>query len=75
MPKFAICNETFGDWPWERVCRLVSETGYEGIEMAPFTFGPITFSARGTYVYCCTIHRQVLPYLGLVGMRGTIVVR
>jgi sugar phosphate isomerase/epimerase len=40
MPKFAICNETFGDWPWERVCRLVAETGYEGIELAPFTFGP-----------------------------------
>jgi sugar phosphate isomerase/epimerase len=40
MPKFAICNETFGDWPWERVCRFVAETGYEGIELAPFTFAP-----------------------------------
>jgi sugar phosphate isomerase/epimerase len=40
MPKFAICNETFGDWPWERVCRFVAETGYDGIELAPFTFAP-----------------------------------
>ncbi|HTE19631.1 MAG TPA: TIM barrel protein, partial [Armatimonadota bacterium] len=39
MTRFAICNETFGDWPWERVCRLVAETGYQGIEIAPFTFG------------------------------------
>jgi D-psicose/D-tagatose/L-ribulose 3-epimerase len=40
MPKFAICNETFGDWPWERVCRLVADVGYDGIELAPFTFAP-----------------------------------
>ncbi|MFN3648360.1 MAG: sugar phosphate isomerase/epimerase family protein [Armatimonadota bacterium] len=39
MQRFAICNETFGDWPWERVCRFVAETGYDGIEIAPFTFG------------------------------------
>ena len=38
--RFAICNETFEGWSWERVCRFVAETGYEGIEIAPFTFGP-----------------------------------
>jgi D-psicose/D-tagatose/L-ribulose 3-epimerase len=40
MPRFAICNETFGDQPWEQVCRFVAETGYDGIELAPFTFAP-----------------------------------
>lgn len=40
MQKFAICNETFGDWSWERVCRFVAETGYQGVEIAPFTFAP-----------------------------------
>src|SRR5690348_17260748 len=40
MPKFAICNETFGDQSWEQVCRFVAETGYDGIELAPFTFAP-----------------------------------
>jgi D-psicose/D-tagatose/L-ribulose 3-epimerase len=39
MQRFAICNETFGDWPWERVCRFTAETGYQGVEIAPFTFG------------------------------------
>lgn len=40
MQKFAICNETFGDWSWERVCQFVAETGYQGVEIAPFTFAP-----------------------------------
>src|SRR4051794_18627224 len=39
-PRFAICNETFGDWSWERTCAFVAETGYDGIEIAPFTFAP-----------------------------------
>ncbi len=38
--RFAICNETFGNWPWERICAFVAETGYHGIEIAPFTFAP-----------------------------------
>jgi D-psicose/D-tagatose/L-ribulose 3-epimerase len=35
--KFAICNETFQGWEWEPTCRFVAETGYDGIEIAPFT--------------------------------------
>lgn len=38
MP-FAICNETFQGWSWDRVCSFVKETGYDGVEIAPFTFG------------------------------------
>ncbi len=35
--KFAICQELFVDWDWERQCRVSAELGYTGLEVAPFT--------------------------------------
>jgi sugar phosphate isomerase/epimerase len=35
--KFAICQELFEDWDWERQCRFIAEVGYTGIEVAPFS--------------------------------------
>ena len=35
--RFAICNELFENWPWEKVCDFVRGLGYEGLEVAPFT--------------------------------------
>jgi sugar phosphate isomerase/epimerase len=37
--KFAICNEMFEGWEFGRVCAAARESGYGGVELAPFTLG------------------------------------
>jgi sugar phosphate isomerase/epimerase len=38
--RFAICQELFEGWDWERQCRFIAEVGYQGIEAAPFALAP-----------------------------------
>lgn len=38
--RYAICNETFEGWDHPRVCRLVADLGFGGLEIAPFTLAP-----------------------------------
>jgi len=39
--RFAICQELFVDWDWSRQCEFIAKTGYQGIELAPFTLAPL----------------------------------
>jgi sugar phosphate isomerase/epimerase len=37
--KFAICQELYEGWEWERQCEFSASLGYTGLELAPFTLG------------------------------------
>lgn len=38
--KFAICNEIYQDWDIEEAIQHAARTGYDAVEIAPFTMGP-----------------------------------
>lgn len=35
--QFAICNETFRDWPFDKAFAFAADCGYKALEMAPYT--------------------------------------
>ena len=35
--KFALCNETYGGWDFKATCDHIAMSGYQGVEIAPFT--------------------------------------
>lgn len=35
--KYAMCNESMRELPWEQQCEIVAAAGYEGVEIASFT--------------------------------------
>lgn len=36
--RFALCNEVLRHLSWDDTCKVMREAGYEGVEIAPFTF-------------------------------------
>lgn len=41
--KYAICNELYGDWPFEKAFAHAAAIGYTGLEIAPFTIDKSAF--------------------------------
>ncbi|MGE0760558.1 MAG: sugar phosphate isomerase/epimerase family protein [Pirellulaceae bacterium] len=63
--RFAICNETFHDWPFERAFDFARECGYTGIEFAPFTINKDAYQISA---------QQRAEVRGLVESRGLQVI-
>lgn len=65
--KFAICNETFENWPFDQAFALAADSGYTGLEIAPFTIN--TDARQITDAQRATVRRQAdqagLEILGL----------
>lgn len=65
--KFSICNETYQQWPFARVCEDVAACGYDGVEIAPSTLdedpGRIDVARAEAYARCA-----VEAGLAVVGM-------
>jgi sugar phosphate isomerase/epimerase len=38
--RLSLCNEVIRELPFDRQCALAADLGYQGLEIAPFTFGP-----------------------------------
>lgn len=46
--NFAICKQTFQDWPLAKACDFAAGCGYRGLEVAPFTLAPLATAVRPT---------------------------
>jgi len=55
--KYAICNETFQDWNFDRAFAYARQCGYTGIEIAPFTIADSAFDISA--VTRSTIRQQI----------------
>jgi sugar phosphate isomerase/epimerase len=60
--KFGICNEIFQGWELETAMKFARETGYSGIELAPFTL------ARSVTEISQTQRRQIRDAAGRTGL-------
>ena len=65
--KFAICNETYQGWSFEQTCEHVAATGYDGIEIAPFTLAedPRELTEKDAEAFGKTAREAGLEVVGL----------
>jgi len=65
--RHSICNEVYQGWDFVEACRHIKVTGYQGIEIAPFTLSedPATLSASERRNYADIIRNEGLTFVGL----------
>ena len=65
--RYAICNETFVDWPLEKACAEAAAAGYTGLEVAPFTLAGLAtdLSTEQRALIARTIRAAGLECVGL----------
>ena len=65
--RFSMCNEFCDGWDFHAACRLAADTGYQGIELAPFTVGDSVedIDARARAALAETARRHGIEIVGL----------
>ncbi len=65
--KFAICNETYQEWPFQKTCAHIAASGYDGVEIAPFILkgDPRALTEDEAEAYGKTARKQGLEVVGL----------
>jgi sugar phosphate isomerase/epimerase len=65
--RHSICNEVYQGWDFAKACRHIKETGYQGIEIAPFTLSedPVNISAAEREQYASIMRSEGLEFVGL----------
>lgn len=65
--KRAVCNELFGDIGFEGQCGLLSEYGFHGVEIAPFTLfaGKGRISEKTTMIVRKSLRASGIAFAGL----------
>ncbi|HEY3442007.1 MAG TPA: sugar phosphate isomerase/epimerase family protein [Paludibaculum sp.] len=65
--RHSICNEIYQGWDFAKACRHMKETGYEGIEIAPFTLSedPCNIPASDRKAHAEIIAGEGLEFVGL----------
>lgn len=63
----AICNEAYQGWDFAEACKSIKKAGYEGIEIAPFTFAedPATVTPSQRREYRRVMDSEGLHFIGL----------
>jgi sugar phosphate isomerase/epimerase len=65
--RFAICNETYQNWSFEKMCEDAAAAGYQAIELAPFTLrdDPRELTVEEALTLCAKAKSFGLEIIGL----------